>query len=307
MGKIYAGANQTANLIYAPSPQDNILINGDFKVNQIGAAEYTNTTGSTRFVDCWYMYQHPENAAVTKKATVASDGVIFSGAPMAISQIVDPLIYHGLVGQEVTMLVVCDGVKYVGHGTIPTSVSTYTIFMNNPYPNKVTLYGRCENGYIVFWATVDSVPAKISYMGVFIGNIKSPQIWVEDPALAMVRCQARMVEIYTNIGGNVVASGLASGATGAYVVVHTPTTLRATPTIKYSSLSDFILCGITQSGAYGNDRVPTGISFVSYGSSSVEIYVTVDAGNPLVIGYTYLLWINDYTAYKAYLAFDANI
>jgi hypothetical protein len=322
MGKIYAGINQTANLIYAPPPNNNLLINGLMFHNQQGYSEYTVTTGTQRISSGFYMYESPATSNV-KTATMndtTDNSITFSGSSnsLYVVQMIEPeavvdssntvtmSVPSRFLNQDMTMLVVADGKRHVAHGKSPANRSN-VYFLYKAF-DDMDLGVSIGDGNMYAFVICKALPIKITYMGLFLGNIKEPMAWYGDPSYESHRIFRREVNLlYWKTYGYPIGVGTAISATECDVMFPITTSLRVVPSLR-ATLSDVALVGPNATSGAQSYRHTTA-SAVSLGKAltSVAARIGVTSASTLVPGAAYRLECNNSGAGRHGLfLFDAN-
>lgn len=241
----------------------NLLINGDFRVNQRGASSYTANNKYT--VDRWMLQEEIGSGGVV---SVNNDNTITLTTTAAnfltLSQYIED--YNELLGKKVTLSVShSNGVITTTTGTLPTS-----------WPNTDAAYFTVEGttyilelyysatGSLEFCFTAKPNQAiTIKYCKLEIGDVATsfyPRSTAEELAL----CQ-RYYQVPIESGKNMVTCGfLTTGGLAYYMQIPLTTPLRTSPTLettpKYRAKT-----------STGNS-VHTGSSFVDFTTRSVYTY-----------------------------------
>ena len=154
------------------APQ-NLLINGDFKVNQRGQSSYTDTTGVTYSLDMWYL----SYAVLT-----VNDGhiTVKGNATGNLQQIVN----KDLTGNTVTLIVkekdkIPHTISGVCNPSTPITKDTGTFTMSIDYKESI-------NKYRVNLKVSSEI--NLEYIALYEGDVVYKHI-PEDDATALVRCQ----------------------------------------------------------------------------------------------------------------------
>lgn len=168
-------------ILQAPltAPQ-NLLINGNFKINQRGQALYASTpTSASLTVDCWRIGGQAE-------LTVNDDNVILSATGSGESYLAQH-IDKDLTGKKLSVAV---KVRYdkVYTGTI-TVTDVETVFISDGQWMTVSAkYDPNRNGTQLYINVAGGHSYSFEYADAFEGSIVYPHV-AEDDAIALLRCQ----------------------------------------------------------------------------------------------------------------------
>lgn len=168
-------------ILQAPltAPQ-NLLINGNFKINQRGQALYTSTsTEASLTVDCWRIggqaILHVDTDRITLEATGSSEAYL--------AQHID----KDLTGKKLSVAVKVTNDK-VYTGTI-TVTDVETVFINDgQYMTVSARYDSNRKGTQLYINIKGGHSYPIEYADAFEGEIVYPHV-EEDDATALMRCQ----------------------------------------------------------------------------------------------------------------------
>lgn len=170
------------------SYRPNLLINGDFQVNQRGQNTYTSLGTTIYTVDMWKI----NNGSVT----VNDDGITFSGAGYFLSQFID----GNFANKTLTMVV-----KTSSDLHVITGVAVPDEYVQQQFSDiqLAFSYRSVENRLDL---SVKNITASndIKYIDLFEGSIAYPHV-KEDYSIALIRCQSH-VQIVGNINGNMTSS-----------------------------------------------------------------------------------------------------
>lgn len=218
----------------------NILINGDFRINQRGKSEYRKQ-GYSYTVDRWKVYVGDENSdyiitpssnggitlnningtgGLTLLQFLEEDYEIFAGKTFVVSAKINGVIYSAVANfpeTEPTSALLANVSFYDGLGALSVIFDTY----RKKISIEVSLYGNTE----IF---IDYVKMELG----LIATPNSPRLYAEELAL----CQ----RYYQKVSMYGVGGGKSTEGTGVFAV-SIPTTLRTNPTI--TTLENIIIRG----------------------------------------------------------------
>ena len=235
----FASINQISN--------PNLLINGDFRVNQRGEATYNNTNaGNNKYtVDRWIHYVS-NDYTLTQNTGSGITVVNSSDGNADFAQIIENG-YNLLNGKIVTASVKSNGTVYSVKHTISTNTSNHIDFSGT----DCSLYIECTSSNLVkVWFRVRAGKSvSIDYIKLEIGEVAtpfSPRPYAEELAL----CQRYFLRLGSTVDKNIGLGYSNSAGSYIYVQVPTPTTMRSSFTLSITSLSCKFYAGaslITQS------------------------------------------------------------
>ena len=223
--------NQIDNsIIYSQSiiSNPNLLINGDFRVNQRGKTSYTHTGeayGYTYFVDRWFAWgENPFTFNVSTKTLTPNTS---NTGNSLLSQWIEDV--SGILGKTITYSVSTNGTIYSKTLNIPITLSNNVSLGELP-----TSFGKLRvwsNNNRLRFDIIDSSNQSIvlNYAKVEIGSVAtsfSPRPYAEELAM----CQRYYQNIETQIAR---ASIYNIGGISFYVPL--PVTLRTVPTLVLAS------------------------------------------------------------------------
>lgn len=278
----------------------NLLINGDFRVNQRGKTSYSGKGEYT--VDRWYN---------SNEATIVRVGVdrISIEATTKNGYILQRIEkgYEQLKGKTVTFSAKIDGVVYKSTGIVPTSFSTESIYnVTGSLQNSQGTLSDCAlyirptdlrafvqigvktgKTIVVEWVKLEVSPVATSF---------SPRPYAEEIAL----CQRYYKRIVPN-AENSIAVGTMQPATtiSGFAVFNFGIPMQKTPTISYSSLSDLAI------GYNDTSTGQTTITSMGYANTdrSLTTYKSYVTGTGFTQGqFTYFV-----VKPNGYIEFDAEI
>lgn len=248
----------------------NLLLNGDFRVNQRGLNEYRKT-GRAYTVDRWsvyvdyassnYIVTPKSNGGVTIDATNSSERVTFR------QLLEDHFDYFA--GKTLTASIKIGNSIYWCTATIPaTKPSASSIISYVDLPNSATLriFYHEENQKIsVNLYCIAGTKIDVDYMKLEFGSVATPfapRPYAEELAL----CQRYYIPIVLH---GMATVAVANG-TLLYPLIPLPTPMRITPSITIETMPD-----IRGAGTYEN----TPISIAMNSNSMNGVTLTVNATN----------------------------
>ena len=241
--------NQVSNV-----SNPNLLINGDFRVNQRGQTSYSG--GNTYCVDRWYLQENTLTFDVATK-TLTNNGTNTAYMYQKSEDLSD------MLGKDITISAKIDGVVYSRAITFPTTLPTSDMAIGNGFGfNKGVVYiyyysGAKVFGYVIQLNAGQSI--QFGYCKIEQGNVatpNSPRPYAEELAL----CQRYYVKVCLQ--------GVGYGLSGkdVYPLLPTPVTLRTSPTIETGKT-----IYINGNGAYIGTAESYGIAGLY--SNAVKLYV----------------------------------
>ena len=274
----------------------NLLINGDFRVNQRGKTSYTHTGeqyGYTYFVDRWFAWgENPFTFdASTKTLTPSTSNTDNS----ILSQWIEDV--SGILGKTITYSVSTNGTVYSKTLNIPTTLSN-----NVDLGQLSTSFGKLRvwsnNNRLRFDIIVSyNQSIVLNYAKVEIGSVAtifSPRPYAEELAM----CQRYDVDLIRNTTGYpYVAMGFARNATQLYVVLNLPQAMRVRPTV-------FVYEGLYLQGSNKSNELLTSsnITFGGFATNGNQISLTITT-TELTAGQCYALQLRD----NGHIGIDAEI
>lgn len=173
------------------APQ-NLLINGDFKINQRGQSSYNYSTNGKYGLDCWMNRQGSySNALIVEQLNGGGVKLTFpTTAGGGLRQYIKNVTPK--VGEKYTTSFMLDGTIYSGTTTLmKQSESGYEHVIKNDI-FTLELYYDDTNDCIVWSLWMNNGTAntshEIKYADLFEGSIVYPHV-EEDDAIALLRCQ----------------------------------------------------------------------------------------------------------------------
>ena len=244
--------NQIDNsIIYSQSiiSNPNLLINGDFKVNQRGKTSYTHTGeqyGYTYFVDRWFAWgKNPFTFDVSTKTLTPNTS---NTGNSLLSQWIEDV--SGILGKTITYSVSTNGTIYSKTLNIPTTLSNNVSLGELP-----TSFGKLRvwsNNNRLRFDIIDSSNQSIvlNYAKVEIGSVAtsfSPRPYAEELAM----CQ----RYYQNI--NTISSLLYARTTDQLrAMINFKTEMRTTPTL--TQLNTIRVYGINEGTTFTQTQTNIG-------------------------------------------------
>lgn len=246
-------------IVTAPmTPPQNLLINGDFKINQRGQALYASTpTSASLTVDCWRI-------GGQATLTVNDDNIILSATGSGESYVAQH-IDKDLTGKKLSVAV---KVRYdkVYTGTVIVSTNE-TVFINDgQYMTVSAKYDSNRKGTQLYINIKGGHSYPFEYVDAFEGEIVYPHV-EEDDATAMMRCLPYLYKGQL-IG---VMYGIASTSDYWYAGVSVyPFEMASRPTVTYDLInipnigtlqpSSIVSKSVTTRYLGGTIRVNTGLT-----------------------------------------------
>lgn len=153
-------------------PYQNLLINGDFKINQRGQSSYVGGGGKYG-LDLWYQYQ--------TTLTVTDSGIILTSSETDNNLM--QILPTNLLNKTLTFAAKIDGVIHSKTFVLKSSTDTYS---NEKFNIKV--YSDSSNRLRFIVNIVNGSTINIEYIDLFEGSIVYPHV-EEDDAIALLRSQ----------------------------------------------------------------------------------------------------------------------
>lgn len=237
----------------------NLLINGDFGVNQRGKTSYTGSSSSVKYlVDRWAFYYSAGFSydVATKTITATSNG--------STVQYIENS--QELLGKTLTLSCKVNGVIYSKTATLNSSYTANTYVIDSIMGNtgfKLQLYWNNALSIFRVMIATNSAPASISvdYVKLELGSIAtpfSPRHYAEELALCQRYFQALIgnVKYITFADGGCISKTTTDGVTTYRFWFNLPytTPMRTNPSVSLKSTLT-ILCkniykgGVTLTGA----------------------------------------------------------
>lgn len=275
-GEVVAKKSQFSN--------ENLLINGDFSINQRGKTSYVGVTGVYVYsVDRWRIYGRSSNINTTNRTVVLYKDSTFT-------QVVE--IPKGLLGKTVTATFIMSKIKNnilakitdgVNESTLPLVVGENVLtFVIDEAATTLEVGFVCSstNGnFIADYVKLEVGESSTGY------HFKSEQDELRDCQRYYCRKSSTMTDGY-------LGSGLVLSREETRVVVSLPAEMRTSPTLVYSG--NFM---VQHSAAVA----PTSMTISSFEKNSVTLGIAVSATTQ---GMGACLKTN---SEGAYLEFDAEI
>ena len=246
------------------SSNPNLLINGDFKINQRGSSTYTCTKNEYT-VDRWL---GSNNLTVTKTAScVTLSNTSTSASTTFVQKLEEP--YSSFAGQSLTLSAKIAGEIYFLTTTIPatepttaTTLKTATIstgvsLVMNVYPNSILGFGIKLS---------PEATTTLTYLKLEVGT--SPTIFTPRPyAEELALCQ----RFFTKYNNNLYIRGVIVTTTQARGFIPLLQTMRTVPTVTiYNVTSGNIV--------YDGNIIPCA-SYLYYITDPCEVTITFTASS----------------------------
>lgn len=217
--------------------KQNLLINGDFQINQRGETTYGADGKTTYSVDMW--------RAFGTKVTVATNGVTLTGTTANSVGYFTQFIQRRGSNTPTT---------YTISAKINSEVRTYTLIVTSTAQEKdfgtfkISTLITANNKLKVNICVKDTNSILVEYVDVFEGAYAYPHVQ-EDPAIAMMRCR-RYIQKNASVSPVLMqsASGSGTSATYGYRVAMPYQDMVDTPTIVDCSWSYLDVNSTTTSG-----------------------------------------------------------
>lgn len=258
------------------SSNPNLLINGDFKINQRGSSTYTCTKNEYT-VDRWL---GSNNLTVTKTASgVTLSNTSTSASTTFVQKLEEP--YSSFAGQSLTLSAKIAGEIYFLTTTIPatepttaTTLKTATIstgvsLVMNVYPNSILGFGIKLS---------PEATTTLTYLKLEVGT--SPTIFTPRPyAEELAMCQRYYWISTASLAGNY--PGYNINEQTARFIITLPTIMRTNPTISQLNLNSIAIL------SNGSQFTPTEISYHLYSNNNSTNQLTYSlTTNGLIANHT---------------------
>lgn len=227
----------------------NLLDNPDFKINQRGQSEYSQSAkGQKMTIDRWAIYKH--SSTETGDITItpnSSGGVVLNnqtdGKACMYQRIEN---FSDLFGKQVTYSASING-------TILSLTATCT---NASSQMGNVIYTDDKSAYLRIWAVLDSyiqfeiylnagTSITVDWAKVEIGGTPTPFI-PPNPALELEKCQRYLWVLRSTSTSNIILGrSLPSSSTSIEYYLYSPVELRSVPTIAFENIT---LQGSTSAG-----------------------------------------------------------
>ena len=234
VGELQTNGQKVLNNSEISNP--NLLINGDFRVNQRGKKTYT---GQGYSVDRWKI----TNASTTLE--VVSEGIILSASATGSNGYINQYIENGfeiLKGKAVTFSICINGEVYKATGDvlteIPSSTRPIAIISNTSNTTAVGLYLQGSGNMIVQVGVVAGNSVNVSWVKLEIGEHSTafvPRVYAEE----LAHCQRFYEKIDVSVAANKYnIFKIAKSANRFYdESIQFKTTKRTLPTVHCYSIS----------------------------------------------------------------------
>ena len=211
------------NRLYRP----NLLINGDFQINQRGQSSYS--TNLTYTLDMWYLSTNGGSITPT------NNGLNVNGSSnhSTIQQFIDA----DYRGKQMTVVIKFKDVVYSHVYDVSTDSTTY-YFIDSL---GIKLYYDESKGKTSIWIRVQSDSGVIEYIDLFEGSIAYPHV-KEDRGIALVRCERylKVIDI-CSLAFMCISGGMQLKANGSIFGLDK---MASTPTGQLSQTS-FMMYGLS--------------------------------------------------------------
>lgn len=166
--------------------RQNLLINGDFQINQRGESSYSSNLTYT--LDMWYLSTNGGSISLS------TDGlnVNAQSSPVTIQQFVD----EDYRGKQMTVVIKFKNVIY----SHTFNVSTDTTMHSFTDTLGVRLYYDTSKNKTCFWMRCQNDSGLISYADLFEGSVAYDHM-KEDKATALMRCRKYVLKLPVSYSG----------------------------------------------------------------------------------------------------------
>lgn len=300
-GRLYVGAPTenydaaTKKYVDDATYNENILINGEFNVNQQGNTTYSTKGGRIKTVDMWIAW----NGTGTFNASTKVLTNTGTSGNLILQQAIE---YYGyLWGKTLTLTAKIDGVIYSATSTLPSSApsanayycykdittsSGAVLYMRLRYtPDRTMMYADIGLGPNSSGATKPSIT--LGYVKLEYGSVSTPirrggwNTYSEE----LIKCQRYYQNIYTHD-----VTSYARSATSITISFRLPVMLRANPTLTERRTGTIVV-------GQGGSHAATKVAFAQMWSNIVRLTITTSG---LVTNQVYVTNSGDFSL-------DANI
>lgn len=242
----------------------NLLINGDFTINQRGASSYT-TTGTS--YTCDRLVHYGANAYTLTPITTGGVTINASGGIADFAQVIeDGATKYG--GKAMTLSISVSGTIYSVSGTpVKGTLSSFA----GSFPNcKFYLEWTSSDIFKAWFRVTSGATVTINWWKLELGSIATPFV---PPLTAeeLPKCQRYGIPIRLHGGAN-----YATSTTSILCGIPLPSTLRTTPTITVSTQptvggngSTYTVTNTTVNSVYSNEVI---LAITTSGITANEIY-----------------------------------
>lgn len=258
-------------ILQAPltAPQ-NLLINGNFKINQRGQTSYVNNTSTPTYtLDMWQLAYGTIN--------VLDNGIKIT--PYATQAFLNQKTSDDLTDKQVTLVLK----ETNGEMHILQGVASKTQVLSSKSGNVTLSIGYISETNLYKIGTTYDAETFVEYIDLFEGTIAYPHV-EEDDATALMRCQTKTYSIVNSSSGHYIALGTCyvENSSIIYATVDIPC-LTDTPSIEVNA-SDLRL--IQSSGT-----AISNISVANYNNG--KLYLVITPSSSVTAGDIYLLGLNE--------------
>ena len=300
-GRLYVGA-PTENYDAATKKyvddaiyNENILINGEFNVNQQGNTTYSTTGRRIKTVDMWIAWNGTGTFDASTKVLTNTG----TSGNLILQQAIE--YYDYLWGKTLTLTAKIDGVIYSATSTLPSSVpsanayycykdittsSGAVLYMRLRYmPDRTMMYADIGLSPDSSGATKPSIT--LGYVKLEYGSISTPirrggwNTYSDE----LIKCQRYYQNIYTHD-----VTSYARSATSITISFRLPVMLRANPTLTERRTGTIVV-------GQGGSHAATKVAFAQMWSNIVRLTITTSG---LVTNQVYVTNSGDFSL-------DANI
>lgn len=241
----------------------NILINGDFAINQRGAASYT-TTGT--LYTCDRLVHYGANAYTLTPITTGGVIINASGGIADFAQIIENgVTKYG--GKAMTLSVSVGGVIYSFSGTpIKGTLSSFS----STFPNGLFSLEWTSTDIFKAWFRVYSgATVTINWWKLELGSIATPFV---PPLTAeeLPKCQRYYWKINSASSFANIASGFFRDTTNYRALFYTPTVMRTSPTVAINGTLNILNASLISTTGYTLQSYQGNIVVVQIAASSAQ-------------------------------------
>ena len=272
------GVNPIASLISNP----NLLINGDFKVNQRGKASYTGSGSRLYTVDRWAI----TSSASVSSINTSSISVNFSTQYQAIEQKIED--YEKLKGKMVTLsckisnVTISSGDQLFLRYNSGDVNGTTKINSDGIYSLTFTVSNSATQLAVqIFSGTGTGIAYSfdLEWIKLEIGSLAtpySPRPYAEELSM----CQRYYFKL---VQSNSLFNGFVFSNTVSRISIFLPQELRTSPTITLET-------GVSTCRGYSNGSIytPTSVTFSAFGNNNVVINCSISAETNQTIAFRFL-------------------
>lgn len=261
-------AIETANrAVSGIGSNPNLLINGDFRVNQRGQTSYTAPTNSnkTYCVDRFYLNWATALTNINNNSITLQ----FNRQYAVLGQVVED--FNKYKGKTLTLSVKVSNVSTPQnlYLRIDEGVSQQSVLINGNgiFTKTITLSDNATQLACTIFntnATGTTITLDVEYMKLEIGSVATPfnpRPYAEE--LAICQRYYRKYTALANSTGTIIGTFFSANANAGYTFIDYGISMRKAPTIKYPNLTD-ILVSLSTSNTY--------LNFNSFGFADIADY-----------------------------------